>query len=190
GERPRAADDADRAGLVDVPGHDADLALARGDDPRAVGADQAHPRLRVEEALDPGHVEDRDALGDGDDHLDPGVGGLHDRVAPARRGDEPHARAGPRLGHGFGYRVEQREPFFHAPALARRNPADHLGAVLPALDRVKRPGFAEPLADHPRVLVNEDAHGWSRLVMSDSRISPAVAACQTPRRATGRRSWS
>ena len=41
GERARAGDDADVAGLVDVPGHDADLALAGGDDAGAVGADEA-----------------------------------------------------------------------------------------------------------------------------------------------------
>ena len=37
---PRAADDADRAGLVDVAGHDADLALAGRDDAGAVRPDQ------------------------------------------------------------------------------------------------------------------------------------------------------
>src|ERR1019366_10044258 len=40
-ERPRARDDAHVAGLVDVPGHDANLAGARRDDPGAVRADEA-----------------------------------------------------------------------------------------------------------------------------------------------------
>ena len=40
GERAAAADDADGAGLVDVAGHDADFALAGGDDAGAVGADE------------------------------------------------------------------------------------------------------------------------------------------------------
>src|SRR6185295_8756537 len=40
GEGPAAGDDAHLAGAVDVAGHDADLALARCDDPRAVGADE------------------------------------------------------------------------------------------------------------------------------------------------------
>src|SRR5690606_24864717 len=41
GQRARAGDDADLAALVDVPGHDADLALIRRDDAGAVGPDQA-----------------------------------------------------------------------------------------------------------------------------------------------------
>src|SRR5690606_14237510 len=40
GQRARARDDADLAGLVDVAGHDADLAFAGADHARAVGADQ------------------------------------------------------------------------------------------------------------------------------------------------------
>ena len=43
GQRARARDDADVAFLVNVPRHDADLALARRDDARAVRSDQ--PRL-------------------------------------------------------------------------------------------------------------------------------------------------
>ena len=41
GQRARARDDADVARLVDVAGHDADLALAGRDDAGAVRADQA-----------------------------------------------------------------------------------------------------------------------------------------------------
>src|SRR5215475_10715292 len=39
GEGARARHDPDPALLVDEAGHDADLALVRGDDPRAVGSD-------------------------------------------------------------------------------------------------------------------------------------------------------
>ena len=64
GQRAGAADDADAALLEDVAGHDPDLALARRQHARAVGADQ--PRLRARQrALDPDHVEHRNALGDG-----------------------------------------------------------------------------------------------------------------------------
>ena len=50
GERAAAGDDADAAGLVDVAGHDADLAFAGGDDAGAVGADEpasAYPAWTV-----------------------------------------------------------------------------------------------------------------------------------------------
>ena len=46
GQRARARHDADAARLVDVARHDADLALARRDDARAVRTDQARARCR------------------------------------------------------------------------------------------------------------------------------------------------
>ena len=66
GQRAAARHHADAARLVDVARHDADLALARGDDAGAVGADQPR-RAALEEALHPHHVEHRNALGDADD---------------------------------------------------------------------------------------------------------------------------
>ena len=44
GKRPRPADDPDAARLVDIAGHDADLALAGRDDARAIRADQPDRR--------------------------------------------------------------------------------------------------------------------------------------------------
>ena len=55
--------DADAASLVNVAGHDADLALVGRDHAGAVGADQAGFRA-LKRALDLHHVQDRDALGD------------------------------------------------------------------------------------------------------------------------------
>src|SRR3546814_2949784 len=69
-QRARARDDADLAHGVDVAGHDADLALAGGDDARAVRADQDHVLIALQRVLDPQHVQHRDALGDRDDDLD------------------------------------------------------------------------------------------------------------------------
>ena len=93
GQGAAAADDADRAGLVDVAGHDADLALAGRDDAGAVGADQpAGPIL--EELHRPRHVEHRNALGDGDDDGDAGVGRFHDGVGGGRRRHEDHGGVG------------------------------------------------------------------------------------------------
>ena len=47
GERAAAADDADGAGLVNVAGHDADLALPRRDDAGTVGPDQPAGRSLI-----------------------------------------------------------------------------------------------------------------------------------------------
>ena len=57
---------------VDVAGHDADLALAGGDDAGAVGADEAAAG-GVQAFLDEEHVEGGDALGDADDEIEAGV---------------------------------------------------------------------------------------------------------------------
>lgn len=51
-----ARDDADAAALVNEAGHDADLALAGGDDAGAVGADQAGLVLGLEHLGDADHV--------------------------------------------------------------------------------------------------------------------------------------
>src|SRR5271155_3209634 len=68
-QRARSRDDADVARLVDVPGHDADFAFARGDDSRAVGTDE--PRFAARQVgLHLHHVEHGYAFGDADDELD------------------------------------------------------------------------------------------------------------------------
>ena len=70
GQRARSADDADCAGLVNVARHDADLALAGGDDAGTVRADQARHSDWPPRPASPGHVEDGNAFGDGDDDFD------------------------------------------------------------------------------------------------------------------------
>src|SRR3546814_5076783 len=69
-QRARARDDADLADGVDVARHDADLALAGGDDARAVRADEHDILVALQRVLDPQHVQHRDALGDRDDDLE------------------------------------------------------------------------------------------------------------------------
>src|SRR5262249_14149292 len=177
GERAAAADDADRAGLVDVTRHDADLALTRGDDAGTVGADQA-TRLLPEEAHGAGHVQDRDALGNGDDDLDARVGGLHDGVGGARRRDEDHGGVGAGLADRLGDGVEDRHRALvlalpGSAALARGDTADHLRAVRQALLGVEAAGLAQALTEDARVFIYEDAHrsGPSSLSRSSDRVT-------------------
>src|SRR5205807_123774 len=101
GQRAGARDDADFlaalgvfGGGVDVAGHDADLAFAGGDDAGAVGADEDGIRFALEELFDLDHVQDGDALGDGDDDADAGVGGFHDGVGGEGGRDEDHRGVG------------------------------------------------------------------------------------------------
>ena len=82
GEGARARDDADRAGLMDMARHDADLAFAGRDDAGAVRPDQA--RLRAaKRALDLDHVEHRDAFGDA--HHEPTPASIASRMASAAK---------------------------------------------------------------------------------------------------------
>src|SRR5205823_4200119 len=81
-QRAAAADKTDRAGLVDVAGHDADFALAGSDDAWAIGADEP-ARFALKKADRASHVQHGHAFGDGDDDADAGVGGFHDGVGGA-----------------------------------------------------------------------------------------------------------
>ena len=69
-QRARARHHADLALLVDVPGHDADLALARLDDTGAVRTDQTRLRLALHDVLHAEHVVLGNSLGDAHDQRD------------------------------------------------------------------------------------------------------------------------
>src|SRR5262249_14142075 len=158
GEGPAAADDTHRPALVDMAGHDADLALlSRGDDARAVGADEPRaPALQV--GVDPNHVERRDALGDADDQLDPGVRRLQDRIRGAGGRAQDHGAVGAGLAHRLLDAVEEREALDGGAALPRGDAAHDTGAVFAAADRVEGAVFAHALDQDPRVLADQDAH--------------------------------
>ena len=135
--------------------HDADLAFARGDDAGAVGADQ--PAVAVIQcALHPHHVEHRNALGDADDERHAGIDGLEDGIRCERRRHIDHRGVCAGFGHRVGDRVEHRQAEVRLPALARRDTADDVGAVIDGLfgmEGALRAGKA--LADDPGLAVHE-----------------------------------
>merc|ERR1719350_446710 len=67
GEGAGPADHPDAALLVDVPGHDANLASSRGDDSGTVGTDEAGLALPQEGVLHLDHVLLGDTFSDADD---------------------------------------------------------------------------------------------------------------------------
>ena len=138
GQRAALRHDADAAFLADVPGNDAGLGLARRDDARAVRADEARRRPRLEERHRAHHVERRNAFGDADDERDAGVGRFHDRVGRKRRRHEDHRRVGAGLLDRVAHGVEDRPAFVRRAALAGRDAADDGGAVRRRLLRVER----------------------------------------------------
>src|SRR5690606_2262072 len=204
GQRAGAGNDTDLARQVDVTRHDADLALAGGNDARAVRPDQAYAQL-VAANLGIQHVEGRDAFGDAHDQLDACVGRFQDGVLAEGGRNVDHGRVGASGFHSLGNGVEHRQAQVSGAALARRHTADHLGAVGNRLLSVEGTlGAGDALADYLGVLVDQDAHylpsaaltTWTaasvRLVaammfrpLSASTLAPSSALLPSRRTTTG-----
>src|SRR5690606_7227216 len=167
GQRARARHDRDLARHVDVPRHDSDLALARGDDAGAVRADQHDVVVAGQRILDPQHVQHRDALGDGDDDLDARIGGFQDRVGRVRRRHVDDGGIGAGVGDRIGHGVEHRQAQVLGAALAGGHAAHDLGAVLDHPFGVEGAlGAGEALDDDLGVLVDQNAHSNSILYLT------------------------
>src|SRR3954454_21944970 len=159
GQRARARDDPDVALLEEVGGDDADVRLARRQDARAVGADEPHAVLALQVRVDAQLVVRRDALGDADDRLDPGIGGLEHGVGREARRHEHHRGVRSRLLDRLVERVEHRDAFDVLAALARRHARDDVRPVALVVHRVERALAARDARDaDARLLVDEDAH--------------------------------
>src|SRR5712691_334093 len=172
GERAAARDHAHRPLLVDVARHDSDLGPARRDDARAVGPDESTLGA-LQEGLDLDHIIDRHALGDADDERDLGVGGFHDGVGGGRRRNEDQRTVGAAGSNGFLDGVPHGKPLVGGAAFARRDAAHDLGAVFLAAQGVESALFArDPLHQHPRGLIHEDAHGRALLANSTTFFAP------------------
>src|SRR5690349_2802405 len=158
-QRTRAAHDTDIARRTDPPRNDANLRFARSDEAGAVRADESRAPF-LDEGIHPRHVENWDALGDGDDELDPSVGGFHDRIRRIHRRHVDHGRIRAGLGDGARHGIEDRDAVLESlTALSRRDPRDDAGAVLHHLLCVERSIAAgDPLDDERRLLIDEDAH--------------------------------
>ena len=163
GEGPAAGDDPHLSGHVDVSGHDADLALARRDHSRAVGADQTgflpfHVPLHLD------HVEDGYALGDADHQIQVRIHRFHDRISGKGRGNVDDRRVGSRLFDRLLNGVKNRDALDGGSALARSYPRNHFRSVVQRLLGVKHPvGSGDSLRNHFGVLVHEYAQRPTRL---------------------------
>ena len=94
GQRAAAAHHADRALLVDVARHDADLALVGRDHAGAIRPDRARDLLRAHHVVHADHVEHGHAFGDGDHGFDAGVDRFQNRVGGEGRRHEDHRGVG------------------------------------------------------------------------------------------------
>ena len=158
GEGSRPTDEPDIANFVDVAGHDSQFGLARSDHAGTVGPDKANTRALLDKAFGAGHVENRNAFGDGNDQGDARIGRFADGIGGGGRWHKHHRRIGAGVGNRLGDRVEKGDPLLHGAAFAGNHPANDLGAIFTTLDGVKSARFAQPLNDNFCVLVYQNAH--------------------------------
>ncbi len=128
GQRSRTRNDTDLAAQVDAAGHDADLALVRRDDARAIRTDHAHA-VGLQGRLDVQHVQHRDAFGDTDDQFNAGICRLKYRIRCKSRRHVDHRGIGPGLVDGFAHGIEYRQAQVNLATLARRHATDHFRAI-------------------------------------------------------------
>ena len=139
--------------------HDADLRFTRGDDTGAVGANKASV-VRLQRLLHAHHVVHRNAFGDADNKLDARIRGLEDGIGSTAGRHVDHGDVGARGLHGVVGGVEHRQPEVGLTTAAWRNTTDQLRAVVEAALAMERALVArKALADHPALLVQQNAHG-------------------------------
>ena len=161
GKRSRTGDHSDTAGFVDITRHDADLALAGGDDAGAIGTNQAGFGIfKIKAATNFSHVAHGNALGDANHQWDFGFNGLEDRVARKGGWDVNDGNIGTMLADGLGHGVADGHFVFpKLTTFARGYSGNNVGAVFEALFAVKGAGLSgDALNDKAGIFVYEDAH--------------------------------
>ena len=158
-ERARTRHQADRTGLENLGGDDADIGDTRRKCARAVRPKQtnaAWPNVVV----DLEHLVGRDALGDADDLRHARLGGLENRLGRKARRHDNERRIGTLLLDGIGHRIEDRNTLDVLPGTARRDTRNDIGAVIAVAQRVERTLAArDALNNQARFLRSNDGHG-------------------------------
>ncbi len=182
-QRAGARDDADVAFLVNVRGHDADLAFAGRNDSRTVRADQARAAV-LQKLPCANHIERRDAFGDADDQFDFRIGRFHDRVGRKRGRHKNHRGIGAGFVRCLLHSIENGPAFVRGAAFARRNAADNLRAISGAglgMERAFAP--SQTLHDQSSSLISQDCHDCS---LSKTAIRSSVTVPLPARHVTTR----
>ena len=167
GKGAAARDHADSARLVDEARHNADFALARRDDPGAVGTDQAGG-TGLQIVIDLHHIGGGNPLGDADHQLCAGVRSFHNSVSGKGRGHKNHRNTCSSRRHRIGHRVENRQTFELLPPFTRGHPSHHLSAILHHLPGVEGTLPAgDSLHDYLGAFVDQNAHVTLSSILTD-----------------------
>src|SRR5579859_742690 len=170
GQGAGARDDADIAFLVNMAGHDADLAPPRRYDAGTIRANQPRLSFQLQILVGAHHVEHWDAFGDADDQRYLGVNSFHDRIGGKRRRNEDHRGVGAGFLTGFQNAVEYRPAFVRGAALAGCNAADNLRAISgTALGVECALASGDALDDEPGGFINKYRHNYLPLAAATTR---------------------
>ena len=127
---------ADTAGAIDVRGHNANLAGVRGDDTRRIRADN-NGMLVSGITLDLDHVLHRNTVSNHHHHADTGLQRFHNGIGRKRWRHKYAADICPGFCNRLMHRIENRQPEMLLATLARRDAANHRGAILHGLFGMK-----------------------------------------------------
>jgi len=109
----RSGDNTDLSSLMDVAGHDTDLALLRRDDTGAVGADESGLVLLDESRLDTDHILGGDTFSNANGKRNFGFDGVKDSVRGEFWGNVDHGSVGASSLRKWWISSTERLPFEH-----------------------------------------------------------------------------
>ena len=109
-------------------GHNPDFTRTRGDDARAIRPDQ--PAITaIKRALNPHHIQNRNALSDTDDQRHSGIDRLKNGIGGKWWRHIDNRGIGLGLLHRADNRIKNRQIQMRLPALTRSDTANHVGAI-------------------------------------------------------------
>ncbi|MNI50858.1 hypothetical protein D3C73_1055480 [compost metagenome] len=171
-ERSAAGDYANITRGMNIPGHNADFALAWRDDARTVRTNQnSGAALHITGHFY--HIQHRYPFGNTDDELQLRIHGFHNRISSKGRRNINYTGCRSRCSFGCDYRIKYRQTDFAAvlqrnvngsASLSRGYPADHLCSVIQrafGMEEARRAG--NPLCDDFRIFVYKNAHSLGHI---------------------------
>src|SRR5262245_10811216 len=175
-QRPAPLNHADSARPMNVPWHDADLTLPRGNGAGAIGTQElGSSSLQISFHSD--HVPHRDAFSNTDDQRNARVRRFHNRICGEWRGYIDHADIGCRLANGARDGIEDRNAFEPAAPFAGGYSRDHLSPVLLARFGMKLAGgTGDALGQNPSLFADQDRHAYFTACTIFSAPSAIVSA--------------
>src|SRR5262245_33249380 len=161
---------------MNVPRHDADLTLPRGNDAGTIGT-QKLGTSALQISFYPDHVAHRNPFSNTDDQRNTRVRRFHNRICCEWRGHVDHAHIGRRLANGARDGSEGRHGFEGGTALAGGYPRNHLSPVLLARLGMKLAGgTGDALGQNPSLFADQNRHAYFTACTIFSAPSAIVSA--------------